>query len=74
MTIPIEEYYSLKKTKKLLMRLLKSNITEIRKDAKEIRQDAIHCLRHYPFQSHLIEIYKDRVDKQDLEHLKYDDE
>ena len=70
MTIPIEVYWSLERTRKLLKRLLLSNLTEIRKQAKDIREEAMSCSRHYPFNFNLREMYKKRVDERDLKYLE----
>ena len=63
MTIPIEEYNALKRTKNLLCRIIHMNLTQIRKNAKELREESRRCLRHYPFDVHLIEMYADRIEK-----------
>ena len=63
MTIPIEEYNALKRSEHLLRRLVYMNLTDIRKNAREIREEARRCLRHYPFDVHLIEMYADRIEK-----------
>jgi len=61
MTLPSEEKHSLKITREFLRSLVKMNMTEIRKDAKSIRQQAIRCLRHYPWQIYLDEMYEQRI-------------
>ena len=74
MTIPIEEYWSLKRTHQLLRKIAWMNLTEIRKNAKELRKEVFSCLKHYPFDVNLREMYKKRVDDRDLHYLEYKDE
>lgn len=62
MTIPIEEFWALRKTRSFLEKILTMNITEIRKNSREIRKQAICCLRHYPFDCHLEERYKEEIE------------
>jgi len=61
MTIPSEELNALKRTHKFLMELIRMNITEIRKNARNIRKEASSCLHHYPFECHLDDMYEKRI-------------
>ena len=66
MTLPSEEWVALKNTRKLLRDILCMNLTAIRKNAKEIRERAGWCLRHYPFDFYLERMYKDRIFEEPL--------
>ena len=63
MTIPIEEYNALKRTYQFLREMNSMTLTEIRKNARELRETTRICLRHYPFDMHLREMYADRIEK-----------
>ena len=63
MTLPNEELNSLKQTRKLLRRIIQSNLTTIRKDAKELRKLAGMCLRHYPWDMIIEDLWEERINK-----------
>jgi len=57
MTLPYEEHRALKRTVEFLRSILHYNLTGIRKNAKEIRETAIRCLRHFPMDYRIDELY-----------------
>jgi len=61
MTLPIEEFYALKNTRELLRDILHSNLTEIRRNARSIRERAGRCLKHYPWDMYLEKMYEKRI-------------
>jgi len=63
MTIPSEEVRALERTRGFMRSLLTKNLTEIRKNAKDIRAEARSCLKHYPWQMHIDELWKERIRK-----------
>ena len=63
MTMPDEELRALKNTRDFLRHLLGSNVTTIRKEAREIRDRAYRCLKHYPFDIYLDKMWKERIEE-----------
>ena len=61
MTLPTEELMALKRTRKFLLGIMERNLTEIRKDAREIREEAGRCLRHYPFDMTIDALWAERI-------------
>ena len=61
MTLPTEELMALKRTRKFLLSILERNLTELRKDAREIREEAGRCLRHYPWDMTIEALWEDRI-------------
>ncbi len=49
MTMPVEEVYALKNTRRFFEQVDAMKKTEFSKKARWIREEAIHRLRHYPF-------------------------
>lgn len=39
------------------------NITDIRKNARKIREDACRCIHHYPFDCRIDQVYKNEVEE-----------
>ena len=64
MSLPSEELYALEHTREFLRSLLKRNLTQIRKDAKSIRDEAGSCLKHYPWKYHLDKMYQRRIENE----------
>ena len=60
MTIPIEEKWSLQRTHKFLQDLLDRSKYKV---PKSVRQEAYRCLRHYPFDIYIEEMYEERIHK-----------
>jgi len=61
MTLPTEEAMSLKRTRKFLLSIIERNLTEIRKDARSIRDEAARCLRHYPLDMTIDALWAERI-------------
>jgi len=61
MTIPTEEVNALKITRDFLRSILHKNLTEIRKDAKMIRGEAYRCLRHFPWDMVIDDLWEGRI-------------
>ncbi|MBD3261038.1 MAG: hypothetical protein GF334_05050 [Candidatus Altiarchaeales archaeon] len=63
MTLPVEELSALKRTREFLRDMLGSNLTTIRKNAREIRERAGRCLKHYPFDMHIDSVWEKRIEE-----------
>ena len=61
MTLPTEELMALKRTRKFVLGIMERNLTELRKDARAIRDDAARCLRHYPFDMTIEALWAERI-------------
>ena len=61
MTLPSEELQALKNTRELLRFLIQSNLTTIRKEARVIRERARRCLKHYPWDMYLDDMWEERI-------------
>lgn len=63
MTIPVEEKWALQKTRDFLRQILHKNLTEIKKDARKIRKEAGSCLRHFPPDYRIEDIWDPIIDE-----------
>jgi len=61
MTIPSEEMWALKRTRKFLSELITMKLTDIRKNPKELKRQASSCIRHFPWDMTVEEIWKERI-------------
>ena len=65
MTVPHEALRALKRTRKFLMEIIKMKRTEIRKNPAELQDKAYRCIRHFPFDVTLDEMYKAEIKNHD---------
>lgn len=65
MTLPDEELYSLLETRKFLFALLNPKVTP--KIPKYARERAAWLLHHYPYPIRIEDMYKDAVNKKEIQ-------
>ena len=62
MTLDYERRNAMKRLVRFARTILYQNVTEIRKNAKDIRSEASSCLRHAPSEEMFDYYFKDRDD------------
>ena len=67
MTMPHEERDAIHATRNFLREILSHNLTYIRNNPKKIREGAMHCLRHFPWDFVVDQIWQKRIEMNGLE-------
>ena len=63
MTIPNEEKWTLLNTRQFLRDVSRMRIKDIKNNARQIREDCVRLLRHYPFDFKIKEIWDKRIEE-----------